>query len=72
MTSEGLGEMFEGNFADTCAKNFPLVSKWGQVDRSSESRWGARTQDKAIFKLDHICRKTSYTSLFSECMPLNA
>ena len=26
MTSEGLGEMFEGDFADTCAENFPMVS----------------------------------------------
>ena len=25
MTSEGLGEMFECNFADTCAKKKPLV-----------------------------------------------
>ena len=24
-TSEGLGEMFEGDFADTCANKFPLV-----------------------------------------------
>ena len=26
MTSEGFGEMFEGDFADTCADKFPLVS----------------------------------------------
>ena len=25
MTSEGLGEMFEGDYADTCAGKFPLV-----------------------------------------------
>jgi hypothetical protein len=25
MTSEGLGEMFVGNFADTCANKIPLV-----------------------------------------------
>ena len=29
MTSEGLGEMFEGNFADTCAEEIPLVSMGG-------------------------------------------
>ena len=26
MTSEGLGEMFEGDSADTCVRKFPLVS----------------------------------------------
>ena len=26
MTSKGLGEMFEGDSADTCAGKFPLVS----------------------------------------------
>ena len=26
MTSEGLGEMFEGDSADTCAGKFPLTS----------------------------------------------
>ena len=26
MTSEGLGEMFEGDSADMCAEKFPLVS----------------------------------------------
>ena len=25
MTSEGLGEMFEDDFADTCAEKFPFV-----------------------------------------------
>ena len=32
MTSEGLGEMFEGAFADTCAGKFPLMSMGGQVE----------------------------------------
>jgi hypothetical protein len=26
MTSEGLGEMFEGDFADNCVRKFPLMS----------------------------------------------
>ena len=30
MTSEGLGEMFEGDSADTCAGKFPLVSMGGE------------------------------------------
>ena len=32
MTSEGLGEMFEGDFADTCADKFPLVSMGGRAE----------------------------------------
>ena len=30
MTSKGLGEMFEGDSADTCAGKFPLVSMGGK------------------------------------------
>ena len=29
MTSNGLGEMLEGDFADMCARKFPLVSMGG-------------------------------------------
>ena len=32
MTSEGLGEMFEGDSADTSAGKFPLVSIGGQAE----------------------------------------
>jgi hypothetical protein len=32
MTSEGLGEMFEGDSADTCAEKFPLVSMGGRTN----------------------------------------
>ena len=32
MTSEGLGEMFEGASADTCAGEFPLVSMGGRAE----------------------------------------
>ena len=32
MTSEGLGEMFEGASADTCAGKFPLVSMGGRAE----------------------------------------
>ena len=30
MTSEGLGEMFEGDSAGTCTEQFPLVSMGGR------------------------------------------
>jgi hypothetical protein len=32
MTSEGLGEMFEGDSADTFTMKFPLMSMGGQVE----------------------------------------
>ena len=35
MTSEGLGEMFEGDSADTCGGKFPLVSMGGRADRQA-------------------------------------
>ena len=35
MTSEGLGEMFEGDSADMCARKFPLVSMGGRADRQA-------------------------------------
>ena len=37
MTSEGLGEMFEGDSADTCAEKFPLVSM-GDEQRVSRAQ----------------------------------
>ena len=32
MTSDGLGEMFEGDSADTCAGKFPLMSMGGRAN----------------------------------------
>ena len=32
MTCEGLGEMFEGDSEDTCARKFPLVSMGGRAE----------------------------------------
>ena len=43
MTSEGLGEMFEGDSADTCAGNFPLVSMGGITEGLAWADPGART-----------------------------
>ena len=41
MTSEGLGEMFEGDSADMCAEKFPLVSM------VAERRvWRAQTRER--------------------------
>ena len=43
MTSEGLGEMFEGDSADTCAGKFPLVSMGGRAEGLACADPGART-----------------------------
>ena len=43
MTSEGLGEMFEGDSADMCAGKFPLVSMGGQAEGLACADLGART-----------------------------
>ena len=43
MTSEGLGEMFEGDFGDMCAENLSLMLMGGRTDWSKVHRRGART-----------------------------
>jgi hypothetical protein len=43
MTSEGLGEMFEGDSADTCAGKFLLVSMGGKAEGLACADPGART-----------------------------
>jgi hypothetical protein len=35
MTSEGLGEMFEGDSADMCAGKFPLMLMGGRANRQA-------------------------------------
>ena len=43
MTSEGLGEMFEGDSANTCAGKFPLVSMGGRAEGLACADPGARS-----------------------------
>ena len=45
MTSEGLGEMFEGDSADTCAENYLLMSMGGRVDSGGSSVRRPRGED---------------------------
>jgi hypothetical protein len=42
MTSEGLGELFEGDSADTCGVKFPLVSMGGRAKGLACADPGAR------------------------------
>ena len=43
MTSEGLGEMFEDDFADTCPEKFPLILMGGRAEGVVCADPGART-----------------------------
>ena len=43
MTYEGLGEMFEGDSADTCAGKFPLMSMGGRAEGLACADLGVRT-----------------------------
>ena len=43
MTSEGLGEMFEGDSADMCADIFSLMSMGGRADGLACADLGVRT-----------------------------
>ena len=43
MTSEGLGEMFEGNSADTCVGHFSLTSMGGRAEGLACANPVART-----------------------------
>ena len=43
MTSEGLGEMFEGESADMCAGKYPLLSMGGRAEGLACANLGART-----------------------------
>ena len=43
MTSQGLGEMFEGDSADTCAGKFPLMSMGGGAEGLAYAEPGVRT-----------------------------
>ena len=43
MTSEGLGEMFEGDSADMCVGKFPLMSMGGRAEGLACADPGART-----------------------------
>ena len=43
MTSEGLGEMFKGDSADTCGEKFPLMSMGGRAEGLVCEDPGART-----------------------------
>ena len=52
MTSEGLGEMFEGYSADMCAEKFPLMSMRVLRGGSSVRRPGSEDPHRREWKLN--------------------
>jgi hypothetical protein len=48
MTSEGLGDMFEGDSADMCGGKFPLLSMGGRAEGLACTDPGARVQSKLL------------------------
>ena len=42
MTSEGMGEMFEGDSADMCGEKFPIMSMGGRAEGLACGDPGAR------------------------------
>ena len=57
MTSEGLGEMFEGDSADTCAGKFPLMSMGAKrrVSRAQTRERGPHRREwKLSYKADYV------------------
>ena len=63
MTSEGLGEMFEGDSADTCAGKFPLVSMGGRAEGLACADPGARTPIGASGNLGNIDGKPTQSNI---------
>ena len=47
MTSEGFGEMFEGDSADTCAGKFPLMLMGGRANDQACAD-GDQNLDKSV------------------------
>ena len=58
MTSEGLGEMFEGDSADTCAGKFTLVSMGGAERRVSRAQTQERGPPSALAEFFSIVSGT--------------
>ncbi len=57
MASEGLEEMFKGDYADTCAGKIPLVSMGVRAKCPACADTGARTPIGASGIWDKICDK---------------
>ena len=66
MTSEVWGEMFEGDFADTCAEKIQLVSMGGQVNSSSLRRQRGPEVNKVLEPANLVRRKFVHSEASTE------
>ena len=83
MTSEGLVEIFKGDFADTCTEKIPLVSMGGRADGQACADPGARTPigtsgisyNCVILFLSILCggelRMITFTTFYNNIFILN-
>jgi hypothetical protein len=64
MTSEGLGEVFEGDSADTCAGKFSLVSMGGRANGQAcaESELGPPSARAELVKVFKVLVLTGYSN----------
>ena len=71
MTSEGLGEMFEGDSADMCAGKFPLVSKGGRAEGLACADPGARTPISASGNFIYLYQQTGQSLIHITFLDIN-
>ena len=66
MTSKGLGEMFEGDSADTCAEKFLLVLMGGRAEGLACADPGAKNPIGASGNLQCIFKPLIYSDITSD------
>ena len=71
MTSEGLGEMFEGDYADTCARKLPLVSMECRAEGLACADLGARTHIGTSRNYEYFVSRQQSGSLLDYQIILN-
>jgi hypothetical protein len=64
MTSKGLGDMFDGDSADTCAEKFPLVSMGGRAEGLACADPGASGIDSHVRHGRHSFDKIYVLKIF--------
>ena len=67
MTSEGLGEMFEGDSADTCGEKFPLTSMGGPSCGSRVLRPGSEDPHRRERNFLNVLDQKTYDTVISLC-----
>ena len=69
MTSEGLGEMFEGDSADTCVRKFPLMLMGGRANSPACADGLNKSNCSFLVQWDQIvyCSEQSECTAFRYC-----